>query len=180
MWEFYTPKIQILEFFPFSEEGWVDAKAIEDRIIRPDLNDTFCLNERCGGITSLYVLRRTALRQHEEKDENGKSLMGVKNAKRLNEIIHAEKDERGKSLHGVKHGNRLHSQRDEQGRSLHVMRLHSQKNNLGKSITATSNAQKTNSQRWQCLVTGKVTNAGALTRWQKSRNIDTSLRVRLS
>jgi hypothetical protein len=179
MWEFYTPRVQFLEFFPFSEEGWAEVKAVEDRIIKPDLNNLLCLNERYGGITSLYVLRRTALRQHEAKDENGKSLMGIDNAKRLNGIIHAERDERGKSLHGVRQGIRLHAQRDEHGRSLHVMKLHSQKNNLGKSITATLNAQKTNSQRWQCLITGKVTNSGALTRWQRSRNIDTSLRVRL-
>jgi hypothetical protein len=180
MWEFYTPKMQILELFQFTAEGWKEAKNVEDRIIKPDLNNPLCLNERCGGITSLSVLRRTALRQHDPKDENGKSLMGVENAKRLNSIIHAEKDERGKSLHGVKHGKRLHSERDEQGRSLQVMRLHSKKNEIGKSVVATLNAQNMNKQRWQCLVTGKITNAGALTGWQKSRKIDTSLRVRLS
>ena len=180
MWEFYTPKIQILEFFPFSEEGWAEAKAVEDRIIKPDLNNSLCLNERYGGITSLYVLRRTALRQHEAKDENGKSLLGIKNAKRLNGIIHAAKDERGKSLHGVKHGNRLHTQRDELGRSLHVMKIHAEKTPDGKSLYGVRLAEKINSQQWQCLVTGKITNPGALTRWQRARGIDTSLRVRLS
>ena len=36
-----------------------------------------------------------------------------------------------------------------------------------------------NKQRWQCLVTGHVSNSGGLTSWQKARGIDTSLRERL-
>jgi hypothetical protein len=37
----------------------------------------------------------------------------------------------------------------------------------------------TSSQRWRCLVTGHTCNAGGLTRFQKARGIDTSLRKRL-
>ena len=40
-------------------------------------------------------------------------------------------------------------------------------------------AAKVNSQRWKCLVTGFVTNAGTLSRYQKARGIDTSQRVRV-
>lgn len=36
------------------------------------------------------------------------------------------------------------------------------------------------SQRWECLVTGKITSAGSLTNWQRKRGIDTSLRRRIS
>jgi len=36
-----------------------------------------------------------------------------------------------------------------------------------------------NSQRWQCLVTGFVTNPGGLSSYQKARGIDTSLRERI-
>lgn len=57
-WEFYTPKKQILEFFDYSDEGWFDAKEIEDRLIKPVYNtDKYCLNESCGAIRSLKVLR---------------------------------------------------------------------------------------------------------------------------
>jgi hypothetical protein len=43
-----------------------------------------------------------------------------------------------------------------------------------------SNAAKTtNSQKWVCLDTGHSSNAGALSRWQKARGIDTSLRKRV-
>lgn len=35
-------------------------------------------------------------------------------------------------------------------------------------------------QKWKCLETGYITNAGALSKYQKTRNIDTSKRVRVS
>ena len=34
-------------------------------------------------------------------------------------------------------------------------------------------------QRWRCLITGKISNTGALTRYQRSRGIDVSQRVRV-
>jgi hypothetical protein len=40
-------------------------------------------------------------------------------------------------------------------------------------------AKITNSQRWKCLETGFITNAGLLSRYQKARGIDTSLRERV-
>jgi hypothetical protein len=48
MWEFYTPRIQILELFPHTDEGWSEASEVERRLILPDLNNPLCLNERCG------------------------------------------------------------------------------------------------------------------------------------
>ena len=48
MWEFYTPKIQILEVFSFTDEGWLEACEVERRLILPDLNNPLCLNEKCG------------------------------------------------------------------------------------------------------------------------------------
>jgi hypothetical protein len=84
MWEFYTPRIQILEVFPFSDEGWKEANLVEDRLIKPDLNTLFCLNEGCGVGVSLEVSR--------------------KNGARLKEEVHREKDSDGKSLHAIKMG----------------------------------------------------------------------------
>lgn len=55
VWEFYTPQIQILEFFPFTGEGWIEANMVENRLIFPDLNNPLCLNEGCGGAISLKV-----------------------------------------------------------------------------------------------------------------------------
>lgn len=38
---------------------------------------------------------------------------------------------------------------------------------------------KTNSQRWMCLETGYITSPGALTRYQRNRNIDVSKRTQI-
>jgi len=84
MWDFYTPRIQILEVFPFTEEGWKDANLVEDRLIKPDLNNPLCLNEGCGLRVSLSISR--------------------KNGARLKEEMHREKDGEGKSLHAIKMG----------------------------------------------------------------------------
>jgi hypothetical protein len=35
------------------------------------------------------------------------------------------------------------------------------------------------SQKWKCLVTGFISNSPGLSRYQRARNIDTSLRVKL-
>jgi len=37
----------------------------------------------------------------------------------------------------------------------------------------------TNTQKWQCTETGFITNPGALTRYQKSKGIDTTKRIRI-
>ena len=39
--------------------------------------------------------------------------------------------------------------------------------------------KKTNSQKWKCTETGYITNAGALTQYQRARGIDTSKRIKL-
>jgi len=53
-WEFYTPKKQILQYFDFTDKGWVEAQEVEGRLIRPVFNtDKWCLNESCMGIYSL-------------------------------------------------------------------------------------------------------------------------------
>jgi hypothetical protein len=51
---------------------------------------------------------------------------------------------------------------------------------LGASLEAASAAgKKAAAQKWKCLVTGHVSSAGGLARFQKARGIDTSLRERL-
>ena len=51
---------------------------------------------------------------------------------------------------------------------------------LGGKIGGKTAARKLNTQRWECLETGFITNPGALTRYQRKRNIDTSKRIRIS
>jgi hypothetical protein len=79
MWDFYTPKIQILEFFPFTDEGWKEANLVEDRLIRPDLNNPLCLNEGCGARVSREAAQQGGYKmkgvpktkEHREKIGNG-------------------------------------------------------------------------------------------------------------
>ena len=53
-WELYTPKKQILQFFDFTDEGWLEAQEVEKKLIKPFYNtDKWCLNENCMGIYSL-------------------------------------------------------------------------------------------------------------------------------
>jgi hypothetical protein len=65
-WEFYTPHLQVLEVFPYTDEGWVEAREVENRCILPDLNNLLCLNEHCGGSTSLEIRRKTGKRMFRE------------------------------------------------------------------------------------------------------------------
>jgi hypothetical protein len=41
-------------------------------------------------------------------------------------------------------------------------------------------AKKTNAQKWECTITGYISNPGALSKYQKKRGIDTSKRRRIS
>lgn len=60
-WKFYTPKKQILQFFEFSDAGYIEAQEVENRLIKPFYNtDKWCLNEACGGIISLEVCRQAS------------------------------------------------------------------------------------------------------------------------
>lgn len=135
-WEFYEPEIQILEFFPYTDEGWEEACKVEKRLIRPDLNEPYCLNENVGGYVSLEVLRKVAAASHAEKDADGKSLLGKKAGAALN----AEKDVEGKSVNAKKGAAAVHAEKDENGKSVNAKKgaaaLNAVKDERGKSVNA--------------------------------------------
>ena len=89
MWDFYTPKKQILEIFDFTNEGWLEAQEVEKRIIRPFLDNKWCLNENVGGIMSLEILRK-----------NGK-VLGEAFGKRNGKINGNRAKELGLGIHGL-------------------------------------------------------------------------------
>jgi general stress protein YciG len=64
-WEFYTPKKQILELFDFTDEGYKKCREVEDRLIKPVMDNPWCLNENCGGNISLEVRRKTGIKNKE-------------------------------------------------------------------------------------------------------------------
>jgi hypothetical protein len=65
MWKFYTPKIQILEFFPYTSKGWKEAGKIEDRLISSDFNNPLNLNEHWGSVISLEQCRKGSQKAKE-------------------------------------------------------------------------------------------------------------------
>jgi hypothetical protein len=209
MWEFYTPRMQILEFFPLTDEGWTEANLVEDRLIKPDLDNPLCLNESFGGRFSLSVLRESGLRLAAwgkincERDELGRSIRNVENSKKMLAIIHSEKDELGRSVLSVRNAEKIHSEKDELGRSIVAVkagraanlekdeqgrsvngvksaeRLNDEKDNLGRSINAVEGSKKQHAQRWQCTDTGHISTPCGLSSWQRARGIDTRNRVRV-
>jgi len=80
-WDFYTPEKQIVQLFDYSQEGFTQAKTLEDRLILPDLNNPLCLNEALGGAYSLESCSQGGKRAseilHYRKTENGKSFQAV-------------------------------------------------------------------------------------------------------
>mgnify|MGYP001173720779 CR=1 FL=1 len=66
-WELYTPKKQILELFDFTDEGYEECRKVENRLIKPVLNDKLCLNERCGGNYSISISRQNGINAKNNK-----------------------------------------------------------------------------------------------------------------
>ena len=174
-WELYTPKKQILQFFDFTDEGWLEAQEIEKRLIKPFYDtDKWCLNESCGGIFSLEVSRKSGL-QHKE---NSTGIFSLTPEQRRELCIKI-------GLNHKENGTGIFSQTLEERRALgRRSGLKCKERGTGvcgippeeQSIRMT----KTNLQKWECLETGFVTNAGCLSRYQNKRDIDTSNRRRIA
>ena len=95
VWDFYTPKVQILEFFPNTEEGWKEANLVEDRLILPDLNNPLCLNEFVNGCGLSLKLRaengKKTMEKNLEKNPNHQSEVGKLGGKRSTELGYLDK-----------------------------------------------------------------------------------------
>jgi hypothetical protein len=77
-WELYTPKKQILQFFDFTDEGWLEAQELEKRLIKPVYNsDKWCLNESCGGLISLAISRECGKNTGNKVKELGIGIHGL-------------------------------------------------------------------------------------------------------
>jgi hypothetical protein len=240
-WELYTPKKQILELFDYTNEGYEECRRVENRLIKPFLDDPYCLNKNCGGIVSTEMCKKGAKTQVENKigihsrtreqiikDGNkgretqkkmGIGIYGLspeirkENGKRLGqrnvETGHIQKlgkeygklcSENGLGLFGMDGGERnearsrggktsgnnayknktgIHAFTKEEKQE--IGRKSGRKNvetghikNLGETYS-----KQLNSKLWKCLVTGYITTSGPLTNYQRSRGIDTDLRVQI-
>ena len=216
-WNFYTPKKQILEVFPYTDEGWIEAQEVETRLIKPFFNtDKWCLNKNCGGKVSLEICRNSGKitgkkskelgvgvhgRTKEQMTEDGKKggkISGEKHKKNGTGVCGRSKEKMTED--GKKGGKKAKElgigicgftleQRMENGKKYNKKGGKKTKE-LGVGIFGLTaeqtieNGKKggkiSSSQRWMCLDTGFISNAGSLTTYQKKRGIDTSKRIRLS
>jgi hypothetical protein len=196
-WELYTPEKQILELFDYTDEGYVEAQGVEKRLIKPVYNtDRWCLNRNCGGLISpemsSYGGKKGGKTSYEnkvgihgftpeEKKFYGRKSydMGVGVAKVSKETL----IQNGKTSYELKLG--VHGRTKDQmskdgkksyemGLGIHGLTQEQRIENGKKGGTITS------SQRWGCTETGYVTNAGALTNYQRKRGIDTSKRKQVA
>ena len=236
-WNFYTPKKQILEFFDTREQ----ANNVENRLIKPVLNDSYCLNENCGGIVSSSLCKRGAKilvenklgihsRTKDKIIEDGnkgretqkilklgiyglspeiRSEKGKKVGQKNIETGHIKKlgTEYGKLSYENKMG--IFGMNDEEKNIARSKGGKTSGNNAYKNKTGIHNftieqrkdasskagqknietghiqnlgknqIKKINSKLWKCLITGHITTSGLLTNYQKSRGIDTSLRIEI-
>jgi hypothetical protein len=141
-------------------------------------------------LLSVFILfcgrraRENFRNSHQKKDEFGRSLLGLKNAERMN----SELDELGRSVNAVKGG--ILSRKNGKGALCRTIEQMTEDGKRGGTLSkerklgifAPGNARKGGmkvcSQKWECTVTGKITAAGPLTQWQRARGIDTSNRIR--
>lgn len=144
-WENFEWEIQILECFDCE----VEAQKVENRLIRPDLNNPNCLNEHCGSILSLESTSRGG----SNTIRNGGGFKNKDQAKRAGKIAGRQNVEQKRGMFGWKGEKFINHQ---------------------KAASAASNSQK-----WRCKVTGHVSTFGPLCVYQRNRNIDTSLRERI-
>lgn len=84
VWEFYTPKKQILEVFPYTDDGWIEGNKVEKRIIKEFYNDDkWCLNENCAGIFSINHQKIAGLKGGEKTKENNVGIFALSKDERL-------------------------------------------------------------------------------------------------
>jgi len=172
IWDFYTPNKQILETFDFTDDGYVEAQEVEKRIIKQFINDKWCLNENCGGIFSLNSCSKAGKMGSLVTMKKGVGLFGM---------------DKETHIKGAKKGTQTQKKNKIGlfGASKEQLIEWGKRGALGQSKQELSEsgrkgAQKSNSQKWKCLITGYISNPGGLTKYQRAKGIDCLNRIRVS
>ncbi len=200
VWGLYTPKKQILQFFDFTDEGWLEANSIEDRLIKPFYQtDKWCLNENCGGRISISSSKKAGKYVFESKigcfklskEERLKVARKVGHSSFINKKgVFSVDPEIRKNLSKIQ-GEKLRD--DELGlfsmtkEEKHLLGIKNGERNKRLKLgicgltkeERSKNVKKTNQQKWKCIVTGYISNSGGLSRYQKKKGIDTKNRIRI-
>ncbi len=174
MWKFYTPRMQILEFFPYTDEGWRKANEVEDRLIMPDLNNPLCLNEGCNLFCSIEAAKKggqTAGKiTGKQAVENG---VGIFSPDYRNSERYAEDRKNGGSNGGPKAGRVSHEKK---------VGCHSEeyKSSPKYKKDRIRNAEITNSQVWESTVDGFRSSSGNVAKHNRANGWDPQARIRVS
>ena len=177
-WKLYNPKKQILEIFAFTDEGWLEANKVEQRLIKPVFNtDKWCLNESCAGTLTIEQTRKAGRKGGKKIAE---LKLGIHSLTKEETIENAKKGGAKVKELGIGICGLTKEQRQETARQSLLIR---RKLKVGiHGLTAeqlSETGKKVASQRWECLETGFITNAGNLTKYQRAKGIDTSKRKRI-
>jgi hypothetical protein len=209
MWEFYTPRIQILEFFPFTEEGWKEANLVEDRLIKPDLNKPLCLNENYGGYKSIEACKKGGYiggqiagpKVVEEKlgvhcPDYVESEKYIKDRVKGGQVSGQNSFEKKTKIFAISREERIEISSEVGRRSyeeefgMFAPEYKEKKKEWGglggkackekmSPERQRERAKKMTTEKWMCMVTGYITTKGPLTNVQKPQGIDPRLRVRV-
>lgn len=195
MWNFYTPEKQILEVFDYSEDGWKEALIRETQIIKYFYHaDSYCLNEVCSGIYSIKsrgkagkIGGKKAVETHRKNGTGVFALTKEDRIKRGKKSAETHKNN-GTGFFGPEHkemarkggitqGNICYSEKTGIFALTEEERL---KNcSKGGKTAGKNNYYLITEKVWQCTVTGHISTAGSLTRYQRKRNIDPSERIQI-
>ena len=107
----------------------------------------------------------------EQRSENGKKA-NEKNKKNKTALYSLTKEQRVET--GKKSGKKMFEEK------LGIFSLTEEEKIKYSKIGGKKAAKIMNSQKWKCLITGHITNPGALTKYQRARGIDISLREKVS
>ena len=161
MWNFYTPRKQILQFFPYSDEGWNSACAVEARLIKPDLNNLLCLNERYATNLSAEALRRGS-------KKGGRTIVERKLG------IHGRSKEQ-MSIDARKGNPKAGGMRTKELNAGFFSRSNTERTEDRRRAAASTNAQV-----WQSLVDGFTGSASGVSKHNRAQGWDPRARVRIA
>jgi len=182
--------------------GYAKKWLLECNYFPEDYFELWDIYEKYASEQGKSAIKKSHKVIYAEKDELGRSILGVKNAEKLN----AEKNKNGKSVNALK-GNmrqkelgvgiyaltlnqirdnvkKIHEEKNEEGKSKHAVKAgistHKEKDNIGRSINGVKTAERTNSQDRESTIDGFRGNPGNVALHNKTRGWDPKARVKIT
>jgi hypothetical protein len=159
-------------------DDWIECSKKEIELIRPVLNDPMCLNENCGGYSSLEVLKRNGKRSGTIQKLEVKRANGCKARDQKLGMFSMSPEKRAdvsrlSGLDQLERGVGIHTQSIEDRKR---MGEYCRDNKIGFH----SLSKEERFAKWKCTITGFVSTKQGLTKYQKNRNIDKINRIKIS